>query len=208
LTFAVAGYGLYGPVHAYYANFNPVSLGAAIFQLTGYLVFLLCVFLVPLTFAFSILRYRLWDIDVIIRRTLVYGGLTATLILLYVVTVVLLQQLIGSFTEQAASPIAVVISTLAIAALFNPLRIRIQRDIDRRFYRQRYDSEKIVAAFSAGLRDEVDLNQIRDRLLVVLEDTLQPKSVNLWLLESGSPITHSGSANSVIEENIEMDHRL
>jgi hypothetical protein len=200
VALAVFGYGLYGPTHYYFTQINPLSLGAAVFQLTGFLIFLLCVFLVPLTFTFSILRYRLWDIDVIIRRTMVYGGLTATLIFVYLVTIILLQQLIGSITERAASPIAIAISTLAIAALFNPLRNRIQHDIDRRFYRQRYDADKIVADFSAGLRDQVDLDQIRDRLLVVLEDTLQPRIANLYLLESGSSLKDSAISSTTPEE--------
>jgi hypothetical protein len=132
--------------------------------------------------AFAIFRYRLYDIDIIIRRTLVYGTLTATLALLYFSTVVLLQALFVILTGQESSA-AVALSTLVIAALFTPMRGRIQDTIDRRFYRKKYDAEKIVAAFSAGLRQEVDIEQLSERVLEVVEETLQPESLSLWLKE-------------------------
>lgn len=186
VALAVAGYGIYGLLQAVLVVRNPTSIPAVIFQLVGVPIFLLCVFLVPLTFTFSMLRYRLWDIDVIIRRTLIYGGLTATLILIYIATVILLQSIVTAVGGQQSALITA-FSTLAIAALFNPLRRRIQSDIDRRFYRKRYDSDQIVAAFSASLRDQVDLDQLCDRLLVVVEDTLQPAHVNLWLRQTDLP---------------------
>ena len=140
---------------------------------------------IPLSVGIAIMRYRLWDIDTIINKALVYGVLTALLGALYVGLILGLTALAGAITGPAAQePVALVISTLAIAALFLPVRRRIQAIIDRRFYRHKYDAEKTLAAFSATLRSEVDLEQVREQLLAVVQETMQPAQVSLWLRAS------------------------
>lgn len=131
----------------------------------------------------AILRHRLWEIDILINRTLVYGSLTALLVLLYVGLILSLQALVGAVTGSLSQqqPLVIVISTLVIAALFQPLRRRIQSSIDRRFYRHKYDAAKVVAAFSATLRQEVDLDTLREQLVAVVQETMQPSHVSLWL---------------------------
>ena len=130
--------------------------------------------------ALAILRYRLYQIDLLINRTLVYGSLTATLVALYFAVIVVLQRLFVVLIGEQ-STLAVVASTLVIAALFNPLRSRIQAEVDRRFYRSKYDTRKTLEAFSAQLRNETDLDALRDELVSVVRDTILPAHVSLWL---------------------------
>jgi hypothetical protein len=134
----------------------------------------------PLSLSIGVLRYRLYDIDIIINRTLVYGSLTATLVVIYFGGIVVLQRMFVLLTGQQ-STLAVVASTLLIAALFTPLRRRIQAFIDRRFYRRKYDARKTLEAFSAQLRDETDLNALSEDLVGVVRETMQPAHVSLWL---------------------------
>ena len=135
---------------------------------------------IPLSLAIAILRYQLFDIDVVINRTLVYGTLSLLLGLLYAASVLLLHQLFRPFIG-AGNDLAAVASTLAIAALFQPLRRRIQAFTDRRFYRRKYDAVRTLEAFSAKVREEVDLETLTGDLLAVVEETMQPAHVSLWL---------------------------
>ena len=146
----------------------------------------LALLLVPVCTYIAILRYNLYDIDVVINRTLVYGALTATLVAVYVGSIVVLQRLFVLLTGQQ-STLAVVASTLLIAALFNPLRRRIQSFIDRRFYRRKYNARKTLEAFSAKLRDETDLDALSGDLVGVVRETMQPEHVSLWL-RPGTPL--------------------
>jgi hypothetical protein len=139
---------------------------------------------VPIAAGIAILRYRLYDIDVIINRTLVYGVLSLLLGLIYFGAIVLSQAALRTLTGDESS-LAVVVSTLAIAALFNPLRQRVQDFIDRRFYRKKYDAAKTLAAFSARLREETDLDRLGGELVSVVHETMRPEHASLWLIPPG-----------------------
>jgi hypothetical protein len=135
---------------------------------------------VPIAIGFAVLKYRLYDIDVVINRALVYGPLTVMLALIYFGGVVGTQAVVRAITGQE-STLAVVASTLLLAALFNPLRRRIQSFMDSRFYRRKYDARKTLEAFSVKLRDETDLEALNDDLVGVVKETMQPAHVSLWL---------------------------
>jgi len=145
-------------------------------------LFYLPVLIISISAGIAIMRYRLYNIDILINRTLVYGVLTALLALIYFGLVFILQSLVRALTGQISqTPLVIVGSTLVIAAIFQPLRRRIQQVIDRRFYRRKYDAARTVEAFSATLRNEVDLSQLREHLITVVQETMQPAHVSLWL---------------------------
>jgi hypothetical protein len=139
----------------------------------------------PVVIGVAILRYRLYDIDVIINRTLVYGALTVLLALVYIGGVAATQVVFRALIGQG-SDLAVVVSTLAIAALFTPLRRRVQSFIDRRFYRRKYDARKTLEAFSVKLREKTDLEALKSELVGAVTETMQPAHVELWLNEPGA----------------------
>jgi hypothetical protein len=153
----------------------PVSAGRKPLEIAKQLAILT----VPLAVGMAILRYRLYDIDVLIKRTLVYGSLTVMLGLVYVVSVLLSQQLLRGFT--GGSDIAVAASTLLVVALFQPIRRRVQELVDRRFYRARYDAARTIDAFSVRLRGDVDLDSVRADLIGVVHDTIHPAHASVWL---------------------------
>jgi len=138
---------------------------------------------VPAAIAIAILRERLFDIDVIIRRTLIYSLLSVALALVYFASVVLLQNLLEALTGERRSALVTVLSTLAIAALFGPLRQRVQAVIDRQFYRRKYDSARLLSAFGAELRGDAsaDLRHLTDQLLAAVDESMQPEHATLWL---------------------------
>ena len=155
--------------------------------------------IVPLSLSIAVLRYRLYDIDLLINRTLVYGSLTATLVVLYFGGIVLLQRVFDVLTGVGEkSTLAVVISTLLIAAMFTPLRRRIQSFIDRRFYRSKYDAARTLEAFSAKLRDETDLEALNNDLVGVVRETMQPAHVSLWLRSDPTEVANDGGKYTLV----------
>ncbi|HXZ04783.1 MAG TPA: hypothetical protein VEH81_08115 [Ktedonobacteraceae bacterium] len=168
------------------SSFNQPNTPYSLIQNIIYPVLLL---LLPLSIGIAIMRYQLWDIDRIINRTLVYGTLTAILALVYFGLIFILQYLLRGIINQN-NDVAIVISTLTIAALFQPLRHRIQRIIDHRFYRSKYDATKIIANFNATLREEVDLDTLRKELIAVVQETMQPVHVSLWLRKPEREVKH------------------
>jgi hypothetical protein len=170
-----------------------LHLGIIAYMVAGILLYLFLL-LIPISLGVAILRSRLFDIDVIINRTLVYLTLTATLAVIYIGSIIAVQSLLRGIINQN-NDVAIVVSTLVIAALFQPLRHRIQAIIDRRFYRRKYDAARTLAAFSATLRNEVDLSQLSEHLLNVVQETMQPSHISLWMRQPSRTETRSLQAD-------------
>ncbi len=187
----LAATGLFGDPYRY-GNIGALLLGAF------YVYF--AVF-IPLGLANAILRHRLYDIDILIRHTLIDATLTAILVLVYVVAIVLTQGVLRLLTGQT-SDVAIVISTLVIAALFLPVRQRVQTAIDRRFYRRKYDAEQTLAAFSTTLRNEVDVDKVSAALIGLVQDTMQPTYISLWLQESDEKSANTSSTAAPLSPTI------
>ena len=151
--------------------------------------------LIPITFGIAILRSNLWDIDIVIRRTTSYAVLTALLALVYFSSIVILQQFLTPITGDSAP--AVVLSTLLIAVLFLPLRRWVQDVIDRRFFRRKYDAEKVLARFATTARDETDLDALTAELVRVIQETMQPEHVSVWLRPGGDEHTSESRAHMI-----------
>ena len=162
------------------------AIGLRWLEWAGFVILIAALVSFPISIGIAIVRYRLYEIDTLINRALVYALLTAILAAVYFGAVIMLQRLFVALTGEK-STLAVVASTLVIAALFNPLRRRIQSFIDRRFYRKKYDAAKILEAFSAKLRDETDLDALSDDLVGVVREAMQPAHVSLWLRPKASP---------------------
>ena len=163
----------------------PAFTQGAFYELIINTLYPLVLLPIPLSIGVAILRYRLWDIDAIINKTLVYGLLTGILGALYAGLIIGLEGVAGIITRVSVQqPLVLVLSTLAIAALFRPVRNRLQLVIDRRFYRHKYDAEQALNTFSSTLQREVDLEQIHQQLLAVVQETIQPTQVTLWLRQS------------------------
>ncbi|MCA1553399.1 MAG: hypothetical protein LC737_03380 [Chloroflexi bacterium] len=157
------------------------SAARVLYLMLGIPFFALSLFQIPATIAISILRYRLWDIDLLIRRTLIYSVLTLQLLLVYFASIVVFGAAVRALTGQGQSELVTVVSTLLIAALFAPVRSRVQGFIDRRFYRRKYDAALTLAVFSLHVRDETNLDNLQRELIDVVGETMQPMSVSLWL---------------------------
>jgi hypothetical protein len=189
----IFGFAAILPLNPLYAAIGYITgvfnIPASPYQLLEPAILSLIVIVVPLCISFAILRYRLWDIDLLINRVLVYGLLTGMLALIYVVGILSMQILFHDVI--GGNQLALVGSTLVSVALFHPLRSRIQRIIDRRFYRSKYDAALILANFSATLRNEIDLTQLSDHLVTVVKEAMQPSSISLWLRKPEQHISSS-----------------
>jgi hypothetical protein len=181
--------------------FSGLSQPGSLYDLLGHPPFSIATLAIPVCIGIAILRYRLWEIDVIINRALVYGSLTGLLGALYAGLIIGLESLAGNLTGNADRPVILVISTLVIAALFQPLRRRIQSVIDRRFYRRKYSAEKMLEAFSVTLRSEIDPQQLREQLLQVVQEAIEPAGASLWLRVSETRLAVNALTHDQDESN-------
>jgi hypothetical protein len=187
-AFAVAtvGIGIFvAPLLLFPATREP-GLARVVHHMIGIPIFSTALLTVPIGLDIAIRRHRLWDIDPLVRRTFIYVTLTAALALIYFGCVFVLQQLFVTVTGQRQNELVTVLSTLAIAALFVPVRNRIQDGIDRRFYRRKYDAQRVLQKFGETVRDETDLEKLTGELINVVHETMQPRSVTLWLKKDKS----------------------
>ncbi len=180
LATTLAGYALFFLAPILFPAIREESIARLMYIWLGVPVLYFSALAFPVTLATAILRYRLWDIDIVISRTLAYSALTIMLGLIYFASVAVLSQFFRALTGQQQSEIITVISTLGIAALFNPFRVRIQTGIDRRFNRHKYNALQVLASFGATVREETDLNRLTDELARVAEETMKPAHVSLW----------------------------
>lgn len=194
-TGAFVGFFLYYLIPVIFYSVYQPGVPRLLHIIIGVPVLHLLMIMVPVSIAFAILRYRLWEIDLIINQSLVYGTLSGMLLAVYFAAVALLQMFFQSFTGSRQSEIVLVSSTLVTASLFTPLRQRIQHIIDQRFYRSKYDAARALEAFGATVRDEVDLSRISGSLLRVIKETIQPASISLWLINP---------TRSEVEEPVEV----
>lgn len=147
-------------------------------------IFSLSLLAIPVSIAIAITRHRLWDIDLIIRRTLIYSVLTAALAIVYAGTIIAIQLIFHRLTESSGqSQPAIVISTLAVAALFTPLRWWVQERIDRHFFRRHYNAEKVLQSFAFTVRSDLDPEQVKTHLAAIIGETLEPEHLSIWILE-------------------------
>jgi len=208
IVFAIATIILALLVLALPGLFNPTLFQSdSLYSLISGNISLFVSLLGPVAIYIAVMRYRLYEIDVIINRTLVYGSLTALLALIYVGLIFALQYLLRTLINQN-SDVAIVVSTLVIYALFQPLRHHIQAIIDHRFYRRKYDAAKIVAAYSATLRQEVDLDHLCEYLLAVVQETMQPAHVSLWLRPPSRTETRSLQTNKPYPEEAGVQEKI
>jgi hypothetical protein len=183
MTNTIVTYSVFMLPHAFLSSLNVPGRPSQVYMLIGYPIFLLSLPVSPVIIFIAILRRHLFDIDAVVNRALVYGTLTFTLGLIYAGSILLLEYPLNGLT--GGTQVAVVASTLTTAALFRPLRWRIQQNIDRRFYRRKYDAAKTLATLRATLHNDLDLQQVCERVIGLVEETMQPTHVSLWLPPHG-----------------------